>query len=369
MPDFSTIQPPGPPDWQSVLESLDDAVLTVDQNQAITFANEAAAEMFGRTRPLLPGTPLGKVVQSDGWILDLVEATYSGGMRRARREDTLHPYGRAPHAVLASASRLRDASEQASGSVLLVQDVSPLRELSGRAAELERLSHLETLVAGLAHEIKNPLSGMRGAAQLLAGQIEPGPRLRECSRIIIEEIDRLNGLMTQLLDLAGPPRLDLQAVNVHEVLDRALALEAAGPRKDLRFRRIYDPSLPPVPGDPARLIQLLLNLLRNAVEASPLGSEIVLSTRLESGFRSAGHGRGRRLAIEIIDAGPGVSAADCDRIFQPFFTTKATGTGLGLAVARRIVADHDGSLRVYPARPRGSNFTVTLPLERVPDDD
>ncbi len=355
-------------DWGAVIESLDDALLTVDAALALTFANEAASELFGHSRTLTPGTPLATIVHPDAWILDLVEATHTGGLRRARREDTLHRRGRDPLAILASASVLRDSAHRPNGAVVLLQDVSPLRELGGRAAELTRLSHLETLVAGLAHEIKNPLSGMRGAAQLLADRTEPGPRLNECSRIIIDEIDRLNGLLGQLLDLSGPPRLDVEAVNIHEILDRVLAIESTGPRPDLRVRRAFDPSLPAVPGDPARLTQLLLNLIRNAIEASPERGEIAVTTRLETSYRSSARSRGRHLAIEVTDQGPGVGAQDVDRIFEPFFTTKRTGTGLGLAVARRIVADHGGSLRVRPAQPHGSVFVVTLPLERNADD-
>jgi len=178
---------------------------------------------------------------------------------------------------------------------------------------------------------------------------------------MLEEIDRLNGLMAQLLELTGPPRMERMAVNIHQILDRVVAIEGAG---GTRFLREFDPSLPSVTGDASRLTQVLLNLVRNAVEATPEGGTIRLSTRMETTYRvGRGNGRERFLSVEVSDDGEGIAEENLNRIFSPFFTTKSGGTGLGLAISQRIVAEHGGVLRARSVPGGGATFTVTLPVD------
>jgi two-component system nitrogen regulation sensor histidine kinase GlnL len=267
--------------------------------------------------------------------------------------------------VRAAATMLVDLEGEEVGTLLTLHDLSYQRELESRARETDRLGQLEILLAGLAHEIKNPLSGMRGAAQLLVARNQDETRRRECTQIIVGEIDRLNALLTQLLDLTGPSRLERSAVNIHEIIDRVLAIEGAGQGGTLTFHRRFDPSLPPVLGDQGRLTQVLLNLVRNAVEVSPQNGSITLTTRMETSYYVAGaHGREQFLSIDVSDQGPGIPADDLARIFAPFFTTKSGGTGLGLAISQRIVTEHGGILRVRSEPGAGSIFTVTLPVDR-----
>ncbi|MDG2307282.1 MAG: ATP-binding protein [Candidatus Binatia bacterium] len=350
--------------WLNVLESIDEAMIVVDQGGAVEFMNEAAAILTGHSASLAIGTAASGLLRENQWLVDLLQS------HSAPTDNAVHIDGtvvdRLHHKVPvhASATLLRQEDGTRVGTLLTLQDLTHQRELEARAREVDRLGELETLVAGLAHEIRNPLSGMRGAAQLLSGEPGAGERVTECTAIMVEEIDRLEGLMSQLLELSGPPRALQVSVNIHKLLDHVVTIEAAGGTDKARFTRRFDPSLPPVLGNPARLTQVLLNLIRNAGEATAASGSITLTTRMETTYRVAGAGhRGRFLAIEISDEGPGISEADLDRIFSPFFTTKSRGTGLGLAISQRIVSEHGGVLRARSTVGHGATFTLTLPVD------
>lgn len=350
-------------EWLNVLESVGQALIIVGDEGAIEFMNEQAAELMGQSAALAMGGAAGEVLAANPWIADLVRDP------RARSRHALHLDGKIADRqgrsipVHAAATPLVEDDGAHVGTLLTLQNLTHQRELEARAREADRLTELETLVAGLAHEIRNPLSGMRGAAQLLAGRPDSPEKVEQCTQIMVEEIDRLDGLMAQLLELSGRPRGPAVPVNVHRLLDRVLAIEDAGTNAH-RFTRNFDPSLPPVSGDPDRLTQVLLNLVRNAVEATPEGGSITLTTRMETSYRVAGAGLdGRFLSVEISDQGAGISAENLDRIFSPFFTTKSGGTGLGLAISQRIVSEHGGALRARSDAESGSTFTVTLPVD------
>ena len=213
---------------------------------------------------------------------------------------------------------------------------------------------LSASLRGLAHELKNPLAGMRGAAQLLQRRVV-GEELTELAGLIIAEADRLAALADRLLiDDATPRR---KPINVHEALERVAALvsaEADAPR----VQRDYDPSLPPTLGDSDRLQQLLLNLARNAVEAG--ARTLTLRTRIEHGARVGARLRRQTLRIDVIDDGRGVPAEIAETLYQPLVSGRANGTGLGLALAREIAAEHDGELR-HSSQPGTTIFTLLLP--------
>lgn len=215
---------------------------------------------------------------------------------------------------------------------------------------------LAASLRGLAHEIKNPLAGMRGAAQLLQRRVE-GAELSELAGLIIAEADRLAALADRLLGHSDSPRR--KPINVHEPLERAAALigaEAGAPR----VQRDYDPSLPKALGVSDRLQQLLLNLARNAVEAG--AHTITLRTRVDHGLRVGTQLRRQVLRIDVIDDGRGIPAAIGETLYQPLVSGRANGTGLGLALAREIAAEHDGELR-HSSQPGVTTFTLLLPSE------
>lgn len=351
--------------WLHVLQSLDDGVVVLDSESRVIFMNEGAALLTSLSARRAVGQPAERVFRRNPWLGELLANTRATRARNVRADLSLRDDAGKERPVRGAATVLVDSHGTEVGTLLTLQDLSYQRALESRTREAERLRQLEILLAGLAHEIKNPLSGMRGAAQILAAAPQADARARECTQIILTEIDRLNGLMAQLLDLTGPPRLERRPVNIHEVIDRVISIESAGAPPRLRILRSFDPSLPPVVGDAGRLTQVLLNLVRNAIEASPPEGIVTVSTRMETSYYvGRATGRAQFLSIDVGDQGAGVAPENLDRIFSPFFTTKTGGTGLGLAISQRIVTEHGGALRVSSDAARGAVFTVTLPVER-----
>lgn len=349
--------------WTNVLESLEDGLVVLNLDGRVEYMNQGAATLTGMSTGFVVGQRASEVFRNNRWLPDLLEATVSGVRNVQAHTSFVDRHGRT-RPVRAAATLLVDSAGTRIGSLISLHDRSYEREIESRSREADRLGQLEILLAGLAHEIKNPLSGMRGAAQILGTRQGGEDSRRECTRIILDEIDRLNGLMTQLLDLTGPARLERESVNVHEVVDRVFAIESNN-QGGVRLVRRYDPSLPCVKGDRGRLTQVLLNLVRNAIEVSPPEGRVTVTTRMETSFYVAdAHGREQFLSVDVSDQGPGIRPEDQENVFAPFFTTKSGGTGLGLAISQRIVTEHGGALRVHSEPGQGATFTVTLPVDR-----
>ena len=229
----------------------------------------------------------------------------------------------------------------------------------------ERTLDFEALAAGLAHEIKNPLAGLQGSAELLAREAE-GPA-REYAAVIAREAKRVDGLVRELLDLARPAALQTAPVSVHDVAGDVLVLAKGIPGADrVTFVERYDPSLPPVRGDQEKLTQVVLNLVRNALDAvaSVPGPTVAFETGVASLRIRSASGRTRPLArISIQDNGPGIAEQMLHRLFTPFATSKPHGTGLGLAISRRIIDAHGGRIEVKNRQGGGVSATVYLPLD------
>jgi signal transduction histidine kinase len=216
----------------------------------------------------------------------------------------------------------------------------------------ERLSAIGQLSAGLAHEIRNPLASISGAAAILARSQDLDPKNAKCLEIITSECERLNDLLTDFLNFARPRPPRLQTIQLEPVLENVLDLAGHGVRgKTVRFENTIEAGLPPVECDPEQLEQVLLNLMINAIEASPEGGTVTLSAAAEDS----------RIAIDVVDRGHGVAPAHIDRLFDPFFTTKEHGTGLGLPVAHQIVRQMGGSLIPKTNPAGGMTFSVVLP--------
>jgi signal transduction histidine kinase len=218
----------------------------------------------------------------------------------------------------------------------------------------ERLSAIGQLSAGLAHEIRNPLASIAGAAAILARSLNLDEKNAKCLQIITSECERLNGLLTNFLNFARPRPPRLQNVQLEPLLENVLVLASHGVRgKTVRFVKSIGNGLHPVECDPEQLEQVLLNLMINAIEASPEGGTVTLSAATEE----------TRIAIGVVDHGHGVAPAHIDRLFDPFFTTKEHGTGLGLPVAHQIVRQMGGSLLAQSNADHGMTFSVVLPYK------
>jgi len=221
----------------------------------------------------------------------------------------------------------------------------------------------QALIRGLAHEIKNPLGGLRGAAQLLEQEL-PNKSLRDYTRIIIDEADRLQKLMDRML---GPNRIPQERrVNIHHVLEHVRGLLLAASPSGPEIVRDYDPSIPDLVGDPDRLIQALLNIVRNAVAAAGNAGQIVLRTRVLRQFTIGNRRHRLVLRVEVEDNGPGIPVALQERIFFPMVSGQPGGTGLGLPIAQELINQHGGLIECE-TRPGRTQFYVYLPLEPAND--
>jgi len=352
-----------PVSWEQILSNLDDGVVTVEPDGRIGFFNEAAEMLTEISSGATVGHPLEQIFKREPWLLDLVKKTRPPRQESARGEgDFVTRWGRKTP-VSVTASPLQDRQGLFLGTIMLLRDDKHRKILEEDLKRTDRLALMGTLAAGLAHEIRNPLGGIKGAAQLLRRSGNGDPSVKEFTDIMIREVDRVNQLIEQLLDLSRPAELDLAPVNIYEILDDVLLLEGQTlGDKQIQIKKRFDPSLPPIRGDRAQLTQVFLNLVKNAIQAMGQRGILTVASRLETDFRIRGEGTtaNRLIWIDIADQGAGIREADLPQIFSPFFTTKTNGTGLGLAICYRIIKEHGGTIRVESAEGKGSTFKVSL---------
>jgi two-component system nitrogen regulation sensor histidine kinase GlnL len=349
--------------WEEILTNLDDGVVTVDPGGKIGFFNEAAQILTDISSAAVAGQPFEQIFKLEPWLIELVYKTRPPRQESSRGEgDFVTRWGR-KIPVGVTVSPLHDRDGNFEGAILLLRDIKHRKELEEDLKRADRLALMGTLAAGLAHEIRNPLGGIKGAAQLLRRSADGNPSVREFTDIMIREVDRVNQLIEQLLDLSRPAQLTLEAVNIHEILDDVLLLESQTVgEKEIQVKKRFDPSLPAIKGDRAQLIQVFLNLVKNAFQAMEQNGALTVTTRLETDYHLRGEGSGsnRIIWVDLADQGAGIADEDLPHIFSPFFTTKTNGTGLGLATCYRIIKEHGGLIRVESTEGKGSTFKVSL---------
>jgi two-component system nitrogen regulation sensor histidine kinase GlnL len=343
-----------------ILDSLNTSVLLVDRSYGVLHLNVAAETLFGVSRNQVRGRHFQELLVDASGLLAVVERVLQTNRPVSRRELTLQP-------TTADAELIVDCcvapyEETATPGILIeISDATQHQRITREAALLTQIGGSRAMIRQLAHEIKNPLGGLRGAAQLLARQLAD-PSMREYTSVIISEADRLAALVDTLLGPVQPPRKE--SVNVHELLQHVghlLAADAPG----VVIERDYDPSLPLLRVDRNQIIQAMLNLGRNACQSlaasAGKGSRITLRTRALTNF-NIGARRHRLVAsVQFEDNGPGVPAHLRDTLFYPLVTGRADGTGLGLAVAQDLVSRHDGLIE-FDSRPGLTTFTILLPF-------
>jgi len=356
--------------WEEVLASFTDAVIVTDEASRVVLFNQAAEELTGLPQARVVGQPCASVFTHAAVIGEMVERVQHSGQNESRGEEHLHRRSRAIPVRIACLP-VWDGRDRMRGTAIVIHDLTYQKALEESARRNESLARLGTLVAGLAHEIKNPLAGIKGAAQLLQARLANRSDLHECTAVITREADRLSRLVEELLTLGAPPKPRLEPLNIHQVIQHVVSvIEGELTHRGIQLRCEFDPSLPDIRGDRFQLSQVFLNLIKNAMEAmaggrQPVGDPaITISTRMETDFRILRDQRrsDKFLRVEVADHGIGVGEADLARIFEPFFTTKPRGTGLGLAISHRIVAEHGGSIRAEANHPVGTVVTVTLPV-------
>jgi two-component system nitrogen regulation sensor histidine kinase GlnL len=351
--------------WENILTSLDDGVIITDIRGRVSFVNQSAEILVGLSAKKMLHKEYTGVLPNMEWLTNMIAKSLGPNEVTSRADGELPTRRTKPIPVGAVVSPLQDQQGHTVGSVLVLRDRTLSQEMAEDLRRSDRLALLGTLSAGLAHEIKNPLGGIRGAAQLLKAELPQDPSLIENTEIMIREVDRVNELLEQLLDLARPAKLRLEPLNIHELLNHVLGLEGnSGEANEIRIERVYDPSLPPILGDRTQLTQVFLNLVKNASQAMSGQGCLTLTTRIETDFslRARGQQKAKLARIDFQDNGPGIEDIDLPHIFSPFFTTKQTGTGLGLAICDRVIKEHGGHIRVDSQPGQGALFRVSLAL-------
>mgnify|MGYP001593933689 CR=1 FL=1 len=351
-------------DAGAVLGALPDPIILMDANGRLTYANPAAEQFFETSATLLCRQRLHDLVPFGSPILDLVGRVQADG------------HGHSEYGIGFGTPRIgyRNVDIQATPLPEAPGCVVIRFETRSMADKIDRqLTHrnaarsMSGMASVLAHEIKNPLSGIRGAAQLLEQGAAPADK--DLSRLICDEADRIRALVDRMEVFADPRPLERGPVNIHQVLDRVMRLAQAGFGAHHRFVNRYDPSLPPVLGHRDSLVQVFLNLVKNAAEAAPdVGGEIVLTSAYRHGLRLTARGSQERLElpleIGVQDNGPGVAEEIKPHLFDPFVSTKRRGTGLGLALVAKTIGDHGGVIEC-DSRPGRTLFNVRLPVHQA----
>jgi len=390
--------------WEHILGSLEEGILVIDQDQRIIFVNPAAEQITG-----LPYTQVGyrlypEVFAANPWVVEIIQRTFVSGHSPTAGEGELQNRFLRSAPIRLTCSPIQTGEGTLLGLIVVLHNLIHQKELAKEEQQATRLAQLGVIATGLAHEIRNPLAGIRGAAQLLQGKIKNDASAQEYTAVMIREIDRLSGLLEQLLQLSPNSRLVPQPINVHKVLTDVLLLERETAPSGVKILTQFDPSLPDVLGDEIQLAQVFRNFIKNGLQAlvGIRGGVLTVSTKMATDFhilRSAAasaslmeppvfplpaEGRTRRtrkssqrlgtssslpparmarfLSVDFIDNGPGIAPEHLPQLFTPFFTTKSRGTGLGLAISQRVIAQHGGMIRVESEPGQGTAFHVHLPV-------
>jgi two-component system sensor histidine kinase AtoS len=337
---------------QSILRSITSGVLTVGPDGSVATANPAAERMLGLSEFEMVPKPIGSLFRADGGISVDVAKVLAGRLPLAMREATLQmANGRVLH-VQASTSRMRAVGGTVLGAVVTLEDVSDIKALTDQLIRADRLAAMGELTAGVAHEVRNPLGVIRASVQLLEDAEYDAVRTHDAAEVIKQEIDRLDRVIKALLDFGRPSKPTLVRTDLNEVLeDVVLFTNRFAKQSDVRIEKELAEGLPPVNGDPDQLKQVFLNLVTNAVQAmGEVGGIIAIETRANGDY----------VEVAVMDNGPGIAAVDLPKVFDPFFTKRAEGTGLGLTIVHRIIDEHEGHIEVV-SNPGGTMFVVTLP--------
>jgi two-component system nitrogen regulation sensor histidine kinase GlnL len=352
-------------DLRGVLDALLDGLVVLDANLRIELLNAEACRVLGVSSELATGEELARAGAGADFVRIARAVLESGGtqveseLRVPRRfADDL--------VVDVAASPLFEDGAGASGVGIVLRDCTIQRSLQDWVSERERLDAFGEIAAGIAHEVRNPLGGIRGAAEILAAR-STDARAKDAATLIVREVDRIATLVDDLMIFKQGGALVLAPLNIHRVLDDVLDLLSMDPLgAGVKLTREFDPSIPEILGDFDRLVQVFLNLARNALQALDGEGRLLIETRttLDHRLGSASGPRLPGVVVTVEDDGPGIPPELRAKVTTPFFTTRRGGTGLGLAVAGHWVARHGGTLRIGDAPGGGTRVRVSLPLRR-----
>jgi two-component system, NtrC family, nitrogen regulation sensor histidine kinase GlnL len=351
-------------DGTELLDAMVTSVFLLDQELRVTYLNAAAQTLLGLGSNQVLGRSIADLTRGAESLLPMFERVREGGEGVVQRELAWSAPGGADRILDCAVTQVLLSGKSAL-LLLEIEDITQHRRLTRENALLAQLGGSRLMVRQLAHEIKNPLGGLRGAAQLLERELLD-PALREYTRVIISEADRLTNLLDSMLGPGRPPSKRL--INVHELLERVYHLLRSEAPSGVTIDRDYDPSLPPLTLDPNHIIQAMLNLGRNAIQAltsAPVDSpRLILRTRAASNVSVGAHRHRLVASIQFEDNGPGVLNEIRETIFYPLVSGRADGSGLGLGIAQDLVSRHGGLIE-FDSAPGRTIFVISLPMDTV----
>jgi two-component system sensor histidine kinase HydH len=343
----------------NLVENMPIGLIAINDQRIIASFNHVAEFTLGLSADKLIGQDAVKVLPVE--LLQQIDTLDAGSSLIEKEiECSTQKGNRIPLEV--GAQSLRDADDNLFGYVLLFKDLSEIRALRREIARNQRLASVGRLAAGVAHEIRNPLSSIKGLATYFKERYQKKPDDQQIANIMIQEVDRLNRVVGQLLDFARPIKISKKSISMQALIEDSLKLvERQASEKNIKIETRFPSQVDPVSVDPDRLNQVLLNLYLNAIDSMDAGGRLAISIPNTQPTHNT--------EIKIIDDGTGISQEDLAHIFDPYFTTKATGTGLGLAIVHNIVDAHGGKVMVESHPGRGTAFTISLPLTAKDESD
>jgi two-component system sensor histidine kinase HydH len=335
-----------------IIKNLPVGLITTGSDGRVAVVNGAAEKIFGLEASLVSGKLPDDILPAN--LCNLNDVIDSGEAIIEREIECAVDSKAIPLSV--SAAKITNEMGDFLGNILILRDLGEVKRLQEEVRRKEKLAALGSLAAGIAHEIRNPLSSIKGFAKYFEGHCEEGSEGRKLVAVMTKEVDRLNRVITELLEFAKPSDLKTRPTNVNDIIEHSLRLirqDANAKRIRVEFTR--DEQLPNAEIDPDRFTQALLNLYLNAVQAMENGG--ILAVRASTAGVN-------EIRIEIEDSGKGIPSESLGSIFNPYFTTKSSGTGLGLAIVHKVIESHQGEIKVRSAAGKGTAFSILIPTQR-----
>ena len=338
----------------SIINSLEETIILFDKSLKIIYLNKTGEELFQKSSKDILGKKLPEIIKSKDPVSPLIEKVITEG-RSFRVKSAVLNTGQTINIDFNLSPFFVDSKTE--GAVLSIS-----RNINITEGEDSSFDSIDYLIGSIAHEIKNPLGGIKGAAQLLRNNTQ-GACIDDCVDLIIKETDRLNLILQDYLTVCKKPALN--ALNIHEVMEETLNIMNPTIKKaGISLKRVYDPSLPQIMGDEGKLLQVFLNIVKNAVESMKKGGRLEVSTYPSNELFKDNDKIKRMALISIKDTGKGISEDDLKKIFLPFYTKKKYGSGIGLALSKKILRDHKGFIKVKSQKNKGTCFYIYLPFEK-----
>lgn len=340
-----------------LLQAVKAGVVAVNKDQVITVFNDAAEEMTGLKKPDVMGRHhdevFGYVEPSQRFIINAL--LY--GVELHGKEIYNCPYTRRDGMFVIHTTQLRDQYNEVIGAMVIFQDITEQRKYEEEIARAERLAVVSEVAAGMAHEVRNPLTTVKGFIQLLANRVGEGSQEKNYFNLILEELDRANQIITDFLMLTKPQQKDMVHASINDILNQiTMLVESQAFLQGIQIVKHFDETIPKREIGLNQIKQVFLNLVRNALQAMPDGGQLTLSTHWDK--------KDDNVVIQVTDTGCGIPPEHLSKLFTPFFSTKEAGTGLGLTLSYRIIQNHGGNIEVESQENKGTTFTVKLPLSR-----